>query len=142
MLKRATVLLLVVLLGCYAAPVSAQTLTEEQWTAQFTAELTDYASTHTEEETRAYAQYRLDDLTYSNLMPEPTQGNVLEGGISPEVLYGSWGDATTIYLDLEYDFNFDSKLRECTYRKQETCRANYNADLFTSAAISTGIFAG
>ena len=142
MLKRATVLLLVVLLGCYAAPVSAQTLTEEQWNARFTAELTDYASTHSEEETRAYAQSRLDELTYSNLNAEQTQANVLEGGISPEVLYGSWGDATTIYLDLEYEFNFDSKLRDCTFRKQAQCLSAYRAEILTSAAVAAGIFAG
>ena len=88
MLKRATVLLLVVLLGSYAVPVSAQTLTEQEWTVQFTGELTDYASTHSEAETRAYAQYRLDQLTYSNLIPETTQASLLERGISPEVLYG------------------------------------------------------
>lgn len=129
MLKRATVLLLVVLLGSYAAPVSAQTLTEQEWTAQFTAELSNYASTHSEQETRAYAQYRLDQLTYSNLIPETSQTNLLEGGISPEVLYGEY--TTSIYLDLDRDFNFDSKLRECTFRKQEQCRSTYNADLFT-----------
>lgn len=140
MLKRATVLLLVVLLGGYAAPVSAQTLTEEEWTSRFTAELYDYASTHSEAETRAYAQYRLDQLTYSNLFPETTQTNLLEGGISPEVLYGEY--TTSIYLDLDRDFNLDSRLRECTFRKQEQCRSSYNADLFTSAAISTGVFAG
>jgi uncharacterized membrane protein YgdD (TMEM256/DUF423 family) len=142
MLKRATVLLLVVLLGCYAAPVSAQTLTEEQWTAQFTTELSDYAATHSEEETRAYAQSRLDQLTYSNLIPEST--TVLEAGISPEVLYGTgaWSDTSTIYLDMDYEFNLDGKLRECTARKQEQCRTQYNSDLLTSAAISTGVFAG
>src|SRR5215211_7593910 len=86
MLKRATVLLLVVLLASYAAPVSAQTLTEEQISSQFAAELYEYASTHSEEEARAYAQYRLDQLTYSNLLPDPMQTNLLDVGISPEVL--------------------------------------------------------
>jgi len=140
MLKTTTVLLLVVLLGSYAAPVSAQTLSEEEWTARFTAELNDYASTHSEAETRAYAQYRLDQLTYSNLIPETTQTSLLEAGISPEVLYGEY--TTTIYLDLDYEFNLSSKLSECTFRKQEQCRSTYNSDLLTSAAISTGIFAG
>lgn len=139
MLKRATVLLLVVLLGSYAAPVSAQSLTEEQLTAQFAAELNEYASTHSEEQTREYAQYRLDQLTYSNLIAEPTQTNLLVTAISPEVLYGT---EESIYLDLDYDFNRDSQLRQCTYVKQEQCRSAYNADLFTSAAISTGVFAG
>ena len=144
MFRRATVLSLIVLLACYGAPVSAQTLTEEQWTTHFISELNEYASTHTEEETRAYAQYRLDELTDSNLIPEPTETNVLEAGISPEVLYGTgaWSDATTIYLDLDYEFNLDSKLRECTFKRQEQCRTNYNSDLLTSAAISTGVFAG
>jgi hypothetical protein len=140
MLKRATVLLLVVLLGSYAAPVSAQTLTEDELAAQFTAELYEYASTHSEEETRTYAEYRLDQLTYSNLIPEPTEANVLEAGISPEVLYGEY--TTTIYLDLDYEFNLDNKLRDCTYRKQEVCRTNYNAEILTSAAIASGVFAG
>lgn len=140
MLKRATVFLLVVLLGSYAVPVSGQTLTEQEWTTRFTTELTDYASTHSEAETRAYAQYRLDQLTYSNLIPETTQANLLEAGISPELLYGEY--TTTIYLDLDREFNLDSKLRDCTFRKQEQCRSTYNADLLTSAAISTGIFAG
>ena len=128
---RAVVLTLVLLLGCYAAPVSAQTLTEEEWTAQFTTELSEYASTHSEEETRAYAQSRLDQLTYSNLIPEPTQANLLESGISPEVLYGTGEYTNSIYLDLDYEFNRDNQLRDCTYRKQEQCRAAYNADLFT-----------
>jgi hypothetical protein len=140
MLKRATVLLLVVLLASYAAPVSAQTLTQEDWTARFTAELNDYASTHSEAETRAYAQYRLDQLTYSNFIPETTQTNLLEPGISPEVLYGEY--TTSTYLDLDYDFNRSSKLSECTFRRQEQCRSAYNSDVLTSAAISTGIFAG
>ena len=101
MLKRATVLLLVVLLGSYAAPVSAQNLTKEELAAQFAAELYNYASSHSEEEARAYAQYRLDQLTYSNLAPEPTQTNLLEAGISPEVLYGTGEYTSTIYLDLD-----------------------------------------
>ena len=140
MLKRATVLLLVVLLASYAAPVSAQTLTEEQLTTQFEAELYQYAATHSEQETRAYAQYRLDQLTYSNLIPQLAQTNLIEAGISPEVLYGE--NPTSIYFDLDYEFNLSSKLSECTFRKQEQCRTTYNADLLTSAAISTGIFAG
>jgi len=140
MLKRATVFLLVVLLGSYAAPVSAQTLTEQEWTTRFTTELNDYASTHSDQETRTYAQYRLDQLTYSNLLPETTQASLLDSGISSEVLYGEY--TTTIYLDLDREFNRDSKLRDCTFRKQEQCRSTYKADLFTSAAISTGVFAG
>jgi len=137
MLKRATVLLLVVLLASYAAPVWAQTSTEEELTSQFTAELNDYASTHSEQETRAYAQYRLDQLTYANVIPQPMQTNLIGAVISPEVLYGE-----SIYLDLDYEFNLSSKLTECTYRKQEGCRAQYNSDLFTSAAVATGVFAG
>ena len=143
MLKRLTVLLLVVLLACYGAPVSAQT-TEEEWTAYFTAELNEYAAMHSEEETRAYAQYRLDQLTYANLIPEATQTNVFEAGILAEVLYGAgaWSDTTTIYLDLDYEFNLSNKLRECTWRKQEQCRTNYNAEVLTAHALTIGVFAG
>ncbi len=132
--------MLVVLLAGYAAPVSAQTLSEQDWTARFTAELYDYASTHSEQETRAYAGYRLNQLTSSNLIPEPMQTNLIGTVISPEVLYGE--STTSIYLDLDYEFNLSSKLTDCTFRKQEGCRAQYNSDLLTSAAIATGVFAG
>ena len=134
--------MLVVLLGSYAAPTSAQTLTEEELTTQFSAELYQYASTHSEEDTRAYAQYRLDQLTYSNLIPEPMQTNLLDSAISPEVLYGTGEFTNSVYLDLDSEFNRDTQLRDCTYRRQEQCRTTYNADVLTSAAISTGVFAG
>ena len=136
MFRRILTFVSIATLFCtYSIPASAQT-TEEIYKAQFESELYEYASTHSEEETRAYAQYKLDQLTYSNLIDEPAQANLLEAGISPEVLYGN-----TIYLDLDRDW-YSDPLRECTRRKQGQCRTDYNAELLTSAAIATGIFAG
>ena len=139
MLKRATVLLLVVLLAIYAAPVSAQTSTEEELTNQFTAELNDYASTHSEPETRTYAQYRLDQMTQSYLDPQQT---TLASVISPEVLYGTGEYATSIYLDLDYDFNLSDRYRQCLKLKSQQCLDAYHADVLTATAVTAGIFAG
>lgn len=142
MLKRATVLLLVVLLGSYAIPVSAQTLTEEELTAQFAAELNEYAATHSLQELHAYALYRLNLMTSQNQMVEEPSAVTL--GISPEVWYGpDYGDSmnSLIYLDLERE-PYDSPYAQCLRHKKEDCRVEYNAKLLESAAISTAVFAG
>jgi hypothetical protein len=141
MLKRATVLLLVVLLSSYAFPASAQTSTEEQLTAQFAAELDAYASTHSLEELKAYAQYRLNLLTSQSLIPEESSFQTL--GISPEVWYGPDGDSMNgaIYLDLDRE-PYDSPYSQCIRQKREGCRIEYNAKLLESAAIATAVFAG
>jgi hypothetical protein len=140
MLKRATVLLLVVLLGCYAAPVSAQTLTEEELTAQFAAELNDYAATHSFEELKAYAQYRLDLITSENLITEVAGSSTL--GISPEVWYGEgYGDATLIYLDLDRE-PYDGPYAQCLRHKRAECLVEYNARFLESAALATAVMAG
>lgn len=140
MLKRAAVLLRVVLLGSYAAPASAQTSTEEQLTNQFTTELNEYASTHSEQETRAYAQYRLDQMAQSYLDPQQT---TLASVISPEVLYGTGEYATTsIYLDLDYDFNLSDRYRQCVKLRGQQCLDTYHADVLTASGITAGIFAG
>jgi len=142
MFKRiVTLMSIAALFSAYSIPASAQT-TEAEYQAQFEAELYEYAATHSEDEARAYAYSRLDQLTSTNLISEPAQTNPLEAGIAPEILYGPEEFTTDIYLDLDRDFNSDSRLRECTRRKQEECRTNYNAELLTSAAIATGIFAG
>ena len=141
MLKRATVLLLVVLLGNYAAPVSAQTLTEEELTAQFATEFNEYAATHSFEELQAYAQYRLDLITSQSLLSdEPTPSTL---GISPDVWYGEdYGDISTlIYLDLDRE-PYDSPYSQCLRHKQEECRVEYNARLLESAALATAVLAG
>lgn len=140
MLRRATVLLLVVLLSGYAFPASAQTSTEEQLTAQFTAELNDYAATHSLEALKAYAQYRLDLMTTQNLLTEGASTATL--GISPEVWYGP-GDGmnSIIYLDLDRE-PYDSPYSQCLRHKKEECRVEYNAKLLESAAIATAVFAG
>lgn len=140
MLKRATVLLLVVLLSGYAFPVSAQTSTEEQLTAQFEAELNAYAATHTLAELKAYAQNRLNLMTSQSLTPEPSASTL---GISPEVWYGPDWDSMNniIYLDLERE-PYDSPYAQCLRHKREECRIEYNAKLFESAAIATAVFAG
>jgi hypothetical protein len=140
MLKRATVLLLVVLLGCYAAPVSAQVSTEEELTAQFAAELNDYAATHSFEELKAYAQYRIDLITSENLITEVASASTL--GISPEIWYGEgYGDATLIYLDLDRE-PFDSPYAECLRHKRAECLVEYNARLLESAALATAVAVG
>jgi len=140
MLTRATVLLLVVLLGSYAAPASAQTSTEEELTAQFAAELYEYASTHSFEQLQAYAQYRLDLITSQNQITEQSSASTL--GISPEVWYGeSYGEGLIIYLDLDREA-YDSPYSQCLRHKQEECRVEYNARLLESAALATAVFAG
>ena len=142
MLKRATALLLVVVLASYAFPVSAQTSTEEQLTAQFAAELNDYAATHSLEELKAYAQYRLDLMTSQSLVAAEPGTTTL--GISPEVWYGpSYGDGMNgiIYLDLDRE-PYDSPYSQCLRQKREGCRIEYNAKLLESAAIATAVFAG
>jgi len=140
MLKRATVLLLVVLLGIYSAPASAQTLTEEELTAQFAAELNEYAATHTLEELKAYAEYRLNLITSENLIPEGSSASTL--WISPEVWYGEdYGDLNLVYLDLDREA-YDSPYSQCLRHKEEECRVEYNAKILESAAAATAVFAG
>lgn len=142
MLKRATVLLLVVLLGSYAIPVSAQTSTEAELTAQFASELNSYAATHSFEELKAYAQYRLDLMTSQNLIAAEPSVSTL--GISPQVWYGpDYGDGFNgiIYLDLDRE-PYDSPYSQCLRQKREGCRIEYNAKLMESAAIATAVFAG
>ena len=144
MLKRATILLLVVLLASYAAPVSAQTSTEEELTAQFTAELNDYASTHSEEETRVYAQSWFGQVTSSSI-PDPEQTTTLANFISPGVLFGGedTGDlVTSIDLDLDREFNFSDKYRTCVTLKSRQCLDTYHHEVLTASAIAAGIFAG
>ena len=139
MLKRATVLLLVVLLASYSVPVSAQTTGDD-----FANELYTYAATHSDSETRAYAEYRFNQLISdpSNLDPQQT---TLSDFISPGVLYSeeNTGDyVTSIDLDLDRDFNFSDKYRRCIYFKLKQCLDTYHTELLTATAISTGIFAG
>jgi hypothetical protein len=142
MLKRPTVLLLVALLSCYAFPASAQTSTEAQLTAQFTAELNEYAATHSLAEVKAYAQNRISLMTSQNLMPVESTSSTL--GISSAVWYGpDYGDDmnSIIYLDLERE-PYDSPYSQCLRHKKEECRIEYNAKLLESAAIATAVFAG
>lgn len=141
MLKRATVLLLVVLLCSYSVPVSAQTLTEEELTAMYAAELNEYAATHSFEELVAYAENRLNSMTSQSLLVESNASTL---GISPEVWYGpNFGDDmnSIIYLDLDRE-PYDSPYAQCLRHKLEECRVEYNAKLLESAAIATAVFAG
>lgn len=149
MFRRILTFVSIAALFCsYSIPASAQT-TEEQLTAQFEAELYEYSLTHSREEVAAYAQYRLDSMTTNGYSGET---NVLEAEISGDVLYDDTEDLFSVWLRGETTFNsliyldedrdpYDALL-DCTHRKWDECRAQYNASLFTSAALATGIFAG
>jgi hypothetical protein len=149
MFRRIVTLLSIAAVFCvYTIPASAQT-TEEQLKAQFEAELYGYSLTHSREEVAAYAQYRLDSMTMNAYNGQTT---VLEAGISRDVLDDDTEDFISVWLRGETSFNsliyLDedrdpyNSLLDCTHRKWDECRDQYNASLFTSAALATGIFAG
>jgi hypothetical protein len=111
--------------------------TVEQLTPVFEEELTAYASTHTDEELRQYAQNRLDQMTASaigvavNQLPTVQQNLIT---VNPYPYYpGDPGDPWGIGGDERYNI--------CITGKTEVCRRNYNADIFTSAAVAGGIMA-
>lgn len=110
------------------------TQTTEQLIASFEesfeAELTAYAATHTDAEVLAYAQARLNQLTAQGL-DDPfanTTSATTSASSYPEPFW---------YGDPDFgDYEF------CINTRSEECRRLYNAELFTSAAASTAIFAG
>ncbi|HEY6803389.1 MAG TPA: hypothetical protein VI306_07405 [Pyrinomonadaceae bacterium] len=115
-----------------ATPNSSPTI--EQLTPIFEEELTAYAATHTDDEVRQYALNRLNEMTASalgvavNQLPTMQQDLVT---VDPYPYYPGdpgdpWGGG-------------DNRLNICLAGHYEACRRNYNADIFTSAAVSTGV---
>ncbi|HEY6803968.1 MAG TPA: hypothetical protein VI306_10350 [Pyrinomonadaceae bacterium] len=111
--------------------------TVEQLTPIFEDELTAYAVTHTDDEVRQYAQNRLNEMTASalgvavNELPTVQQDLIT---IDPYPYYpGDPGDPWGIGGDERYNI--------CITGKTEACRRNYNADIFTSAVVASGIMA-
>ena len=101
----------------------------------FEAELTAYAANHTDAEVKAYAQARLNQMTtlgvddpFSDAATAPTN--------SPST--------SSTYPDpFNYrDTDFGGDYEFCISTRTEECRRLYNAELFTSGAASTAIFAG
>lgn len=141
MLRICLAVFLIAGIWIYTTPIQAQQTTEEVQAA-FEAELTEYAATHTDDELRAYAAMRMNELTDQALWEETPIASV----ISPEVWYGEstmddrpgdkWGGGDPIdpYSGDEY--------KTCLNGRYEECRRNYNADIFISAGVSTGIAAG
>jgi hypothetical protein len=97
--------------------------------SSFEAELTSYAATHTQEELVAYAQTRLDQLTFEALTNPDSY--------SPEGAYAfpqpyNYGDPDPYATDYQF----------CINTRSDECRRQYNAEIIASAATSTAIFAG
>jgi hypothetical protein len=104
---------------------------------QFTAELSAYAATHTDDEVKAYAQARLDQLTfeaYDN--PNPT-ASTLSANSSPEPT-----SSTNSYPDPYWYGEETGDYEFCVRTRSEECRQLHNAELFSSAAAAATIFAG
>lgn len=126
----------------YTTPIHAQQTTEEIQTA-FEAELTEYAATHTDDEVRAYAAMRINELTDQALWTENT--SPIASVISPQVWYGESsiddrpGDK---WSEEPIDPVWYDAYKTCLNSRLEECRRNYNADILISAGVSTGIAAG
>ena len=126
----------------FTTPIQAQQTTEETQEA-FEAELTEFAATHTDDELRAYAAMRLDQLTDEALATEST--SPIASVISSEVWYGEssmddrpgdkWGGEPI-------DPVWGDAYKTCMNGRLEECRHNYNADILISFGVSTGIAAG
>jgi hypothetical protein len=104
---------------------------------QFTAELFAYAANHTDDEVKAYAQMRLNQLTseaYDN--PEGTSSTLLAPSSSEPT------SSTTSYPDPYWYGEETGDYEFCVRTRSEECRQLYNAELFASAAGAATIFAG
>jgi hypothetical protein len=144
MLRICLAVFLIAGICVYTTPIQAQQ-TSEEVQAAFEAELTEYAATHSDDELRAYAATRMSELTDQGLWTETV--SPIAAVISPEVWYGESsvddrpGDKW-IGDPIDPGFWDGDLYKSCLNARYEECRRNYNADLFTSAAVSTAIAAG
>ena len=142
MLRICLAVFLIAGVWIYTTPIQAQQ-TAEETQAAFEAELTEYAATHTDDELRAYAAMRMNELTDQALSTEST--SPITSVISPEVWYGEssmddrpgdrWGGEPI-------DPVWGDAYKTCLNGRLEECRRNYNADILISAGVSSGIAAG
>ncbi|HKO44500.1 MAG TPA: hypothetical protein VJU84_14575 [Pyrinomonadaceae bacterium] len=107
--------------------------------ATATDSLREYAVTHTTQDTMTYAKTLLDQMTFDALEWDGGSGTFSPDGLyddAPSFLVPN-GDAPLEF----YGSNTDAR-RRCLRDQWEACRNEYNAELFQSAAIGTGVFLG
>jgi hypothetical protein len=107
--------------------------------AAFEAELTTYAATHTDAELIDYVNARLNQLT-DDALANP-DGNATSSLSN----FSSFGESTIFYFDGEVDLSGSGGTSEfdfCMNTRTEECRRAYNAEILTSGAVATAIFAG
>lgn len=122
----------------------------DQLVAQFEAELTAYAATHTDAELIDYVNLRIGQMTSgTSTFSASTYSTDIFGFLDPRVSDGVLrspdDDITTsifYFDDGAVNSGGESNFQYCLNTRNEECRRQYNADLLTSAAAATALFAG
>jgi hypothetical protein len=107
--------------------------------SSFEAELTAYAADHTEAELIDYVNARLNQVT-DVALADPV-GNATFSLNN----FSSFDESTIFYFDGEvelYGGSGSSQFDFCMNTRTEECRRQYNAEVLTSGAVATAIFAG
>lgn len=126
---------------CASAPLTLAQYETDQAALEsaFADELTTYAATHTDAELIDYVNARLNQLTDSALADPDGSTAYLQSNFS------SLDQSTTFYFDGEvelYGGSGGSQFDFCMNTRTEECRRQYNAEVLTSGAVATAIFAG
>ena len=125
---------------CTSTPVAvAQYESQAALESSFEAELTAYAATHTDAELIDYVNARLSQISDSALAnPDGSPAYLLN-------TFSLFDESTTFYFDGEvelYGGSGSSQFDFCMNTRTEECRRQYNAEVLTSGAVATAIFAG
>lgn len=91
------------------------------------AKLIQYSATHTGPETLEYAETLIYEMT-----DDAFDDGSGVGGLFPPATFGG---------EINY-FSTEEERRRCIRDQKEACRNDYNADLFQSAGVGTGVFLG
>jgi len=126
---------------CTSTPVAVaqyESLDQAALESSFKAELTAYAANHTDAELIDYVNARFSQISNSALT-NPT------GSAAFSLDNFSLFESTTFYFDGEvelYGGGGSSQFDFCMNTRTEECRRQYNAEVLTSGAVATAIFAG
>ena len=91
------------------------------------AQVKTYSATHTGQQTLAYAETLLNQMTENNL------------AFDSSVYDQEWGDPLQGYDPGDAR---EEQRRKCIADHKEACHHEYNAEIFQSASVATGAFAG
>jgi hypothetical protein len=147
---RTVAVFLIITVACVTTPTqqviqSSTELTADEVQAQFEAELTAYAATHTDSEVVAYAQARVYSMTaeaQSTTTAATIATNPLSLVISEEVLSPTGSTNMLIFTDPEGGDGYDpARFRFCIESRERECKALYDAALAESAATSITLIA-